>query len=62
MKHDFDEILILRKHDSEGRIIFESRFLKSFAQKKSHFHSIYPVKCANFAFYVQFEKRNFEEK
>ena len=48
---------ILRKE-----VFLKADFEKNFAHKKSHFHSIYPVKCANFAFYVQFEKRDFEEK
>ena len=33
---------------------FSNFFLKKIAHKKSRFVSFYPVKCAMFAFYVQF--------
>ena len=37
------------------KIFFKkARLWKKFARKKSRFASIYPVKCANFAFYVHF--------
>ena len=44
-KHDFEEIFHLKSHDFEK---------KKFALKFSRFDSIYPVKCANFAFDAQF--------
>ena len=46
--------MILRK-----KLILKSRFLKKFCSQKSLFDSIYPVKCAYFALYVQFQKARF---
>ena len=36
------------------KFFLKAVFEKTFAHKNSRFHSIYPLKCAIFAFYVQF--------
>ena len=43
-------------------MFFKQLLKKNFSHKKSGFDSIYPVKSAKFAFYVQFKKHNFGEK
>ena len=54
-KHDFEEKFIFKKHVFEEKNILKKQILKkTFAHKKPRFHSFYPVKCANFALYVQF--------
>ena len=56
-KHDFEEKIIFKKHEFDEENIFKKQILKKFLHtKKSRFDSIYPVKSANFAFYVQFWK------
>ena len=58
-KHDFKKIGF-KKHDFEGKYIFKRHdFGKKIAHKKSRFASIYPVKCANCAFYVYIQKARF---
>ena len=54
-KHDFEEKIIFKKHNFEEEKIFKKQTLEKFLHtKKSGFVSVYPVKCANFAFYVHF--------
>ena len=59
---DIFKIMILKKKIlSKSTILkkknfFKADFEKNFAHKKSRFDSIYPVKCTNFAFYVQLRK------
>ena len=44
-----------KKHDFEEKFNFKKQiFGKNVAHQKSRFDSVYPVKCASFAFYVQF--------
>ena len=52
---DFDEKYFFKKHDFEEKNILKKQILIKFLRtKKSRFDSFYPVKWANFAFYVQF--------
>ena len=52
---DFEEQNTFREHDFEEKSFLKKQILKkNFAQKKPRFDSIYPVKCANFAVYLQF--------
>ena len=54
-KHDFEEKKIFFKNTIlKKKILKKHDFEKSLHTKKSRFDSIYPVKCANFAFYVHF--------
>ena len=46
--------IVLKSMILKKELILKRRFKKVFAHKKSRFDSCYPVKRANFAFYVQF--------
>ena len=46
--------IFFKKHDFEEKNILNSTILKKICTQKSRFDSICPVKCAIFAFYVQF--------
>ena len=53
-KHDFEEKNIFINHDFEEKIIFEKQILKTICTQKSRFGSFEPIKCTNFASYMQF--------
>ena len=62
-KHDFKKTYFVKKaRFSRKKFCQKVDFEKSFAHKKSRSDSIYPVKCANFAFYVHFQKAQFRGK
>ena len=53
-KHDFEEKFIFKEHGFEKVFFLKADFEKNFPHKKSRFGLFYQVKCASFAFYVQF--------
>ena len=54
--------LFLKSTFLKTKLFLKSKFWKNFEHKKSRFDSISIVKCANFAFLVQFQKTQFWRK
>ena len=57
-------MILKKKYNFEKRVFqekinFEKQILRKPLHKKSRFDPIYPVRCANFAFCVQFLKVRF---